>query len=156
MSHRIAIVIEEPNWRETRALPARIKQAAARALRHVAKDRRTEALTILLTGDARLKALNLTFLRKDKSTNVLSFPAKGDDGYLGDIAIAFGVAAAEARDAGKTLADHAAHLTVHGVLHLLGYDHETVRDARAMEPLETAILAELGIPDPYARRTRAA
>ena len=90
---------------------------------------------------------------KDKPTNVLSFPAAASGhGYLGDIAMAYGVSVREAREAGKTLCDHASHLAVHGVLHLLGYDHEADADANLMEPLEVAILAELGIADPYAAR----
>jgi len=95
-----------------------------------------------------LRSLNAGFRGRDKATNVLSFPS-GQTNYLGDIAIAYGVAAKEARDQGKSLADHCLHLVVHGVLHLLGYDHERQKDARVMETLETAILANFGIADPY-------
>jgi probable rRNA maturation factor len=81
---------------------------------------------------------------------VLSFPAAGDgDGSLGDIALAFGVCAREAAEQGKTLADHLRHLTAHGVLHLLGYDHESDTEAEAMEARERLILAGLGVGDPY-------
>jgi len=107
-------------------------------------------MTILLTNNIKLRALNATFRGKDKPTNVLAFP-DGTPGYLGDIAIAHGVAAAEAKREKKRLIDHAAHLAIHGTLHLLGYDHETAREAKVMETLETRLLAELGIADPYAR-----
>ena len=114
------------------------------------------ALTILLADDAALRRLNREFRGKDKPTNVLSFPAAPNpEGHLGDIAIAYGVTAREAAEGGKSFADHATHLAVHGVLHLLGYDHETEAEAAIMEPLETAILAELGIADPYARHEAA-
>ena len=79
---------------------------------------------------------------------MLSFP--GADGYAGDIAIAYGVTAVEAKAAGKKFIDHATHLTVHGILHLAGYDHERLKDAKVMEPLEVKILKRLGIADPYA------
>jgi probable rRNA maturation factor len=112
---------------------------------------RTGALTVLLTSDDRLLALNEKFRGKPKPTNVLSFPAvSAESGYLGDIALAFGVAAREAGTGRKALTDHAAHLVVHGILHLLGYDHEVTRDARIMEGLEVVILKRLGIGDPYA------
>ena len=111
------------------------------------------SLTVLLAGDDRLRELNLRFRKKDKPTNVLSFPAPdGADGYLGDVALALGVAAREARNTGKDLADHVLHLTVHGVLHLLGYDHRTSGEARTMEGLEIAILHELGVANPYTLR----
>ena len=74
---------------------------------------------------------------------------ENDQGYRGDIAIAYGVTAREAKEAGKNFADHATHLVVHGVLHLMGYDHQTGEQARRMERLETEILAGLGIADPY-------
>ena len=110
-------------------------------------------LTVLLTDDARLRALNAAFRGKDKATNVLSFPAPPSEAlYLGDVALAYGVTEREARAQSKSFAAHAAHLVVHGILHLTGYDHEKARDARAMETLETAILARLGIADPYAPR----
>jgi probable rRNA maturation factor len=110
-------------------------------------------LTLLLTNDEHLRALNAQFRRKDAPTNVLSFPAAGADGYLGDIAIAHGVSAREAAAAGISLEAHTLHLAVHGVLHLLGYDHVRNSEARVMERLEVAILDELGIPSPYTRAT---
>jgi probable rRNA maturation factor len=140
-------MIEEPKWRAKRGLGAKLKRAAELARTRGGNARGT--LTILLASDARLKALNTTFRGKDKATNVLSFPARRGD-YLGDVAIAYGVTDKEARASRKSFADHATHLAVHGVLHLLGYDHETARAARVMEPLETAILSELGVDDPYA------
>jgi probable rRNA maturation factor len=152
----VAISIEDAAWRK--AFPgaaAKLRQAArlACARRETAGKR---SLAILLGDDARLAALNRQFRGKDGPTNVLSFPAADAAGnHLGDIAIAYGVAAREAREAGKIFAHHATHLAVHGVLHLLGYDHETERDARIMEPLEREILAMLTIPDPYAPRRAA-
>src|SRR6202030_2954902 len=98
--------------------------------------------TILLADDKRLRALNRYFRGKDKPTNVLSFPARG--AYRGDIAMAYGVTSKEAKTAGKSFADHAVHLAVHGVLHLAGYDHERPKDAEVMEPLEGKIMDRLG------------
>jgi probable rRNA maturation factor len=141
----IDIVIAERKWRKP-GLSARLEQAAQLVLRQHKQAK--ASLTLLLADDDRLHALNRDFRGKNRPTNVLSFPA-GDDGYLGDIALAYGVTAEEAKAAKKTIADHATHLVVHGVLHLLGYDHETERDARIMEPLEVEILAKLGISDPY-------
>ena len=139
-------MIEEEKWRSKRGLSTRLKKAASLALSRGGDA--TGTLTILLSNDRKLRALNVSFRGKDKPTNVLSFPARRD-AYLGDVAIAYGVAAKEAHEQKKSFADHATHLTVHGVLHLLGYDHETARAARVMEPLETSILGELGIADPY-------
>ncbi len=142
----ITLVIEDEAWRAHRGLQKRLKEAAAAAARGA---RLRGGITILLAGDARLRALNHDFRGKDKPTNVLSFPS-GADGYHGDIAIAHGVTAAEAKAAGKRFADHAVHLAVHGVLHLGGHDHERPGDARVMEGLEVKILKRLGIADPYA------
>jgi probable rRNA maturation factor len=103
---------------------------------------------LLLSNNAKLRALNRTFRDKDKVTNVLSFPGTG--GYAGDIAIAYGLARKEAKSSGKSLADHATHLVVHGVLHLAGHDHIKPRAAKAMEGLEVKILGRMGIADPYA------
>ena len=108
-------------------------------------------ITVLLTDDKTIQDLNARFRGKDKPTNVLSFPAAESAApHLGDIALAFGVCAAEAEAQGKPLAHHLMHLTVHGVLHLLGYDHEADAEAEEMEGMERAILATLGVPDPYA------
>lgn len=141
----VQLVVEDPAWRAHRGLQARLKRAAEAAAK-AAKLR--GAFTILLADDARLKTLNHDFRGKNRPTNVLSFPSE-QKGYHGDIAIAHGVTAAEAAAAGKRFADHACHLAVHGVLHLAGYDHETERDAKVMEPLEAKILAAMGIADPY-------
>jgi probable rRNA maturation factor len=112
-------------------------------------------VSVLLTDDAGVRELNRTWRGIDKATNVLSFPGVGIDSpdgvrHLGDLAVAFGTLAREAADEGKSLADHCAHLIVHGTLHLLGYDHEAGEsEAEAMEGLEIAALARLGVADPY-------
>ena len=141
----ITLLVEDPKWRTHRGLAARLT-SAAEAARKAA--RLKGGFTILLAGDRNLRTLNRNFRGKDKPTNVLSFP--GADGYAGDIALAYGVTRKEAKAAGKTMADHATHLVVHGVLHLAGHDHERPTEARAMEGLEVKILGRLGIADPYA------
>ena len=143
----IHLVVEDASWRAHRGLLSRLS-AAAEAARKAAKLPAASSFTILLADDARLKALNHDFRGKRKPTNVLSFPADAP-GYAGDIALAYGVTKTEALKAKKRFADHATHLVVHGVLHLGGYDHMTDKDAGVMEPLETKILARLGISDPY-------
>ena len=116
-----------------------------------ARARRTVNVALLSAKDAR--ELNRQFRRKDYATNVLSFPFEPLRGEkkvsLGDLALCPTVVAREAKEQGKPLRDHFAHLTIHGVLHLLGYDHETRKDAAEMEALEVRLLAKLGIPDPY-------
>ena len=108
-------------------------------------------ISILLTSDDALADLNQRFRGKAGPTNVLSFPAPANPhGHLGDIALAFGVCAREAADQGKTLQQHLSHLTVHGVLHLLGYDHESDGEAEVMEAQERVVLEAMGVPDPYA------
>ena len=164
----ISVVIEDPRWREDASVLRLIRRAARLALNsatlckvEVAAPRRggrgskspPPVLTILLTDDARLRALNASFRGHDKPTNVLSFPASPPDGpYLGDVALARGVVTREARVQGKSLAAHAAHLAIHGILHLKGHDHEKPNDARGMEALETGMLAKFGIANPYAPR----
>ena len=150
----IILVVEDPGWRKHRGLQARLKQAAQAAARAV---KLKGEVTILLADDARLESLNHEFRGKAKPTNVLSFPSGFFDGRApdgdapgGDIAIAHGVVAREAKEQGKRFADHAVHLTVHGVLHLAGHDHIRPKDAKVMEPLEVKILKRLGIGDPYA------
>jgi len=108
-------------------------------------------LVILLTDDAHVRDLNARFRGKDAATNVLSFPAPPNArDLLGDIALAYGVCSREAEAQSISLEDHLRHLTVHGVLHLFGYDHEIDSEAEAMEQLERRILAGLGVADPYA------
>ncbi len=115
----------------------------------------TAELSILLSDDAEVRILNRDYRAKDRPTNVLSFPA-GDEGaagrprLLGDVVLALETIEREAAAQSKPLADHLSHLTVHGVLHLLGHDHQTETQATAMEALETEILRGLGIADPYA------
>lgn len=108
-------------------------------------------VVVLLTGDTEVAELNQQFRAKPGPTNVLSFPAPPNpEDHLGDIALAYGVCAREAAEQGKTLAAHLQHLVAHGVLHLLGYDHQTEAEAEAMEALERAILSGIGVSDPYA------
>lgn len=111
-------------------------------------------LSILLADDARTRLLNRDFRGMDRPTNVLSFPAedKGAPGrprLLGDVVLSLETLRREADEQSKPLADHLCHLTVHGILHLLGHDHQTESQASAMEALEVEILRGLGVPDPY-------
>jgi probable rRNA maturation factor len=142
----IEVEVEDAAW--TAALPgaaATVERAARAALGTVGGD-----LVVLLTDDASIQDLNARFRDRDRPTNVLSFPAaESAFPHLGDLVLAFGVCAAEAEAQGKTLTDHLAHLTVHGVLHLLGRDHEDEAEAEAMETEERVILASLGVADPY-------
>ena len=107
-------------------------------------------LSLLLTDNDALQALNRAFRSLDKPTDVLSFPASEIEApFLGDIAIAYGVAAKDAKAQSKTLADHLAHLLIHGLLHLTGLDHETDTEAQEMEAMEIKALAIIGLSDPY-------
>jgi probable rRNA maturation factor len=112
-------------------------------------------LAIVLTDDAAVRILNRAWRHQDMPTNVLSFPADarrvspGKSALLGDIVIAYQTTEREARTQGKPFAHHLAHLAVHGFLHLLGYDHGADDEANAMEQLEAAILARLGVSNPY-------
>lgn len=145
----IEVIIEDDQW--TDALPAAEKLAQDAHAAAVALEPRLDGeIALLLTDDEGLRAMNLRFRGKDAPTNVLSFPAEGEDGFIGDIALARETCAREAAEKQLPLRDHAAHLIVHGMLHLIGYDHETDGEADAMERREAAILAGLGIADPYA------
>jgi probable rRNA maturation factor len=110
-------------------------------------------VNVLIVGSAAGRRYNRQFRGRDYATNVLSFPYEpmpGEhSGLLGDLVICAPVVAREAREQHKDTRDHFAHMTIHGVLHLLGYDHESDDDAQRMEALETRILASLGIDDPY-------
>ena len=147
----IDVEVEDPAW--TQAVPevARLAELAAfTALAAMDPQRWREGVTILLADDAAVAELNANFRQKEGSTNVLAFPAPPNPEYhLGDIALAFGVCAREADEQGKPLAAHLQHLVAHGVLHLVGYDHQTDAQAEAMEDLERTIMDRLGLPDPY-------
>ena len=150
----IDIRIDSPAWRNAGGDCRTLVRRAARAA--LADAIGAFGISILLTGDDAIAELNRRWRDRDGATNVLSFPAE-DDGFaaedrpcfLGDIAIAYETLDREARRDGIPFADHLAHLVVHGVLHLRGYDHETDTDAEEMEARETMILASLGISDPY-------
>jgi len=149
----IEVEIQAEAW--TVALPnaeAIVELAGEAVLSQLAPSDLAEPLVVvLLTDDDTVADLNQRFRGKPGPTNVLSFPAPPNpEGQIGDIALAYGVCAYEAALQGKSLEHHLMHLTVHGVLHLLGYDHETDSEAEAMEALERSILETLGVSDPYA------
>ncbi len=133
-----------------RAVPAAgIPTAASlRAWAEAARGRKRGEITLRIVDAAESQALNRDWRGKDKPTNVLSFPM-GEADYLGDIVICAPVVAAEAVEQSKAARAHWAHMVVHGVLHLLGHDHEHDAEARKMETLERKLLAAMGFPDPY-------
>lgn len=112
-------------------------------------------VSLLLSSDEEIRELNRDWRGKDKPTNVLSFPAEDfpmPDGMpvpLGEIAMAHETCAREAAGKGISISDHTSHLLVHGILHLMGYDHQTDEEAEEMEHLERTLLARIGIGDPY-------
>jgi probable rRNA maturation factor len=153
----------DPVWpasTDWEALAARAAEAAGSVAPELAHEHLL--VSLVLADDEEVHALNLQWRAKDKPTNVLSFPMlsraevlaaaanPGAPGMLGDLILAHGVCAREAADKGVNIETHAAHLVIHGLLHLAGYDHETGDDdAAEMEALETKALALMGIPDPY-------
>jgi probable rRNA maturation factor len=142
------IVIEDEGWSALGDVEAWVMAAAAVA---PVPGSRPAAAVLALDTDAAVRRLNRAYRGIDKPTNVLSFPSGDPSGeHLGDIIFARQTVVREAADLGIPVAHHIQHLTVHGLLHLLGYDHETDTDAAAMEALETRLLARLGVPDPYA------
>jgi probable rRNA maturation factor len=150
----IQIEIASPLWDAEPRAEACVRDALSAA--HARVPGQGE-VSVLLTDDAEIRTLNRQWRGIDKPTNVLSFPAAeqppGSPVLLGDIAIAYETLAREAKDEGKPLLHHLAHLAVHGYLHLMGYDHQTDSEAEAMEALERAILAGLQIRDPYRAET---
>ncbi|MFN4140668.1 rRNA maturation RNase YbeY [Aestuariivirga sp.] len=154
----VTIEVEDESWRELLGLEDLALRAAAAALAGAGKALGEGEVALLFTSDSAVAELNAEWRGKAGATNVLSFPSApdmpvpaGERRPLGDIVLAHGVIAREAREQGKTLHAHTSHLIVHGVLHLLGYDHEDEQEALDMERLETGILKGLGIPDPYER-----
>ena len=149
----IEVEIEDEAWTAAVDGVRVIVNATARAALRAAAPaiQATQAdVVVLLANDATLEDLNQRFRGKAGPTNVLSFPAPdAARPHLGDIAIAYGVCAREAREQNKTLKHHLMHLVAHGVLHLVGYDHQTESEAEEMEALERRVLDGLGAPDPY-------
>lgn len=139
------------------ALVDRAVRAALAHSRHGALADSEAEVSVKLTGDDEVRALNAAWRGKDKPTNVLSFPmvepgrlGLPGEAMLGDIVLAYGVCSAEAAEKAVPIETHASHLVVHGMLHLLGYDHETTdADAEMMEETERRALASIGIDDPY-------
>ena len=166
MEPLVDIIIEDERWQDL--LPALAETAAQAVLADQGLDPAAFEVSLLGCDDARIAVLNAEFRGKPAPTNVLSWPAQDlapeaegarpdlpepflpdERESLGDIAIAWETCAREAEEQGKPMADHVTHLIVHGVLHLLGYDHIEDADAALMETLEVRILASLGVSDPY-------
>ncbi len=150
------ISVNSPEWNALSNIEALAQKAAEAAFNVTGGPPEAPvSISLLFADDAEIRVLNADWRDKDKPTNVLSFPASHPPGMpgpelLGDIILAYETCAREADDEGKTLADHTTHLIIHGVLHLLGYDHIEQNEAEEMEALEIEALAALGISDPYA------
>lgn len=163
----VETVIEAPGWAQA-DLESLVQSACDKTLTHLGHDPAGFEVAVLGCDDDRIAALNADFRGKAAPTNVLSWPADDlaaeEDGALphppvpdfddlpielGDIAIAFETCQREAGEQGKSFNDHVTHLVVHGLLHLMGYDHIRPKDAALMEGLEIEILAKLGVSDPY-------
>lgn len=147
----VAFVARSALWRDS-GIAREALAGAARSAYAAAGGGEAAEVALVLSDDAEARRLNREWRGKDKATDVLSFPdgaMEGDTRALGDIVLAFETVSRDARDTGQRAGDHAAHLVIHGMLHLLGYDHETDAGAAAMERLETDIMASLGLHDPY-------
>lgn len=158
----IQISVEEGAWpseERLQEMSGRVLGAAAAFLQHHEKQPFPETgapeVSLVFTNDAEIRGINAEWRNQDKPTNVLSFPAfplvpgKMPGPMLGDIIFAEETLTREAGELGKSFDDHLTHLMVHGFLHLFGYDHMEEDEAEKMEGLETRILAELGLSDPY-------
>jgi probable rRNA maturation factor len=152
------IVIEDERWASVTGLEDLIPNLAAETFRAARLSPANYSVSIALLSDAEVRGLNKAFRGKDAPTNVLSFPSsasaharcrESEPLFLGDVALAYETVVSEASAQGKTVIQHAAHLVVHGVLHLAGFNHDGEADAERMEAAEGAVLARIGIPDPY-------
>lgn len=156
MRPTVDVIVEDKRWAEVCDSEA-LAQAAVEAVLSNIKTSWSGELEIsfLFCDDEKIRGLNATWNKKDSATNVLSFPAspegnKGPVTLLGDVIIAFDTISSEAQVQRKTIPSHTAHMLVHGVLHLFGFDHLNDEDADEMETLETRILHVMGIDDPWA------
>ncbi|MFM8745308.1 MAG: rRNA maturation RNase YbeY [Aestuariivirga sp.] len=154
----VSIEVEDQAWLDVPGLEDLTRQVAGAAVFAAGGHMDRYEIAVLFTSEASMADINARWRGQNKPTNVLSFPAPadmpvpaGEARPLGDIVLAHGVITREAAAQGKTLHDHTAHLIVHGVLHLLGHDHDDDAEAQSMERLETVILKGLGISDPYER-----
>lgn len=159
---RLEVVHDSGDWNGLEPFAPVLERLASEFTRELRLEIPSLAV-IALSSDARVRSLNKNYRDKDRSTNVLSFPAARRDrtasataAFLGDVVLAGETVLGEAREGGVPARHHAQHLIVHGLLHLLGYDHADDQQACAMEALEIRILARLGIPDPYAAADLAA
>ena len=154
----VTIAVEDEAWNAIAELEHLTRGAVAAAFAATGVEEAGFDASIVFADDAAIAELNGKWRGKAHATNVLSFPAEdmplpaGEAKPLGDIILAWGVVASEAAQQGKSLPDHTTHLIIHGLLHLLGYDHEDDGEALEMEGLETEILKGLGISDPYERQ----
>ncbi len=146
---KIDIVVESELWKDVPKVKTIVRRAVAQAAATLSTT--GAELAIVLTDDSAIRLLNRNWRGIDKATNVLSFPTKGGGKppLIGDIVLAYETIAREASIERRPFAHHLAHLTVHGYLHLLGYDHERSREAETMEEVERKVLRRLAIPDPY-------
>jgi probable rRNA maturation factor len=147
----ISVSIDRRSWKAARHLNRLATTAAVAAMKTAGADPAEFDLAIRFSGDRAVTKLNEKWRGKKGCTNVLSFPAArpGQSRFLGDVVLSAGVIGREAREQGKSLDDHTAHLVVHGVLHLLGLDHQDARAARRMERIEISALGTIGVADPY-------
>ena len=155
MTPQIDVTVALETWSTAIADVVDVCQRAAAAA--LAQNNRAAAdieISVLLCDDDTVSRLNSEYRGRAEPTNVLSFPTgcadAGPETHLGDVAIAFETVVAEAASSHLAIVDHLTHLVVHGVLHLLGYDHQSTREAEKMEALEVEILDRLGVADPYA------
>ncbi|AGF74045.1 hypothetical protein BAnh1_01530 [Bartonella australis AUST/NH1] len=151
----IDITIQSAKWGSKGVLYDISEKVLTATMQHFSFNKVTSELSLLFTDDERMAQINARWRDKNKPTNVLSFPAfplkagQRPGPMLGDIIIARETVMREAEKEGKSFRDHLTHMIVHGVLHLLGYDHETNDEADQMEELEREILRKLSIKDPY-------
>jgi len=148
----VDVEVVDPAWLAAGEVDGLAQDVVAATLTEVGRRVHPDAeIGVRLCDDDEIRALNLAWRNKDKATNVLSFPSPaGNRGpLLGDVVVAFEYVSEEAREAGRSLRDHLSHMLVHGLLHLLGFDHESEDQAEEMEDFERRILARLGIEDPY-------
>ncbi|WP_297323297.1 rRNA maturation RNase YbeY [uncultured Bartonella sp.] len=154
------ISIQSPDWEREEALKSLVDKVLDATLQQAGFEKIDSELSLVFTDDASIRTINDKWRHIDKATNVLSFPAfvltpgQKPGPILGDIVVAYETVISEANEQNKTFNDHLSHLVVHGLLHLLGYDHQNDEEAEQMEQLERKILATIGISDPYANSSQ--